>query len=103
LRFNADREFRFSRRFPAIVVVTEWKEFITLDWKSIHDTMNKPAFIFDGRNILKRQELKDIGFKVGRRTGLAGVSFDMDSCADNSAFCCTFSYQVVSIGTGDRL
>jgi UDPglucose 6-dehydrogenase len=57
----------------AIVVVTEWKEFITLDWQSIHDTMNKPAFIFDGRNILKRQELKNIGFKV------------------------------VSIGTGDRL
>lgn len=57
----------------AIVVVTEWKEFVTLDWKSIHDTMNKPAFVFDGRNILKRQELKEIGFKV------------------------------VSIGTGDRL
>lgn len=49
----------------AIVVVTEWKEFVTLDWKSIHDTMNKPAFVFDGRNILKRQELKEIGFKVG--------------------------------------
>lgn len=48
----------------AIVVVTEWKSFITLDWKTIHDSMNKPAFIFDGRNILKREELKSIGFKV---------------------------------------
>jgi UDPglucose 6-dehydrogenase len=26
--------------------------------------MHKPAFVFDGRNILPRQDLQDLGFKV---------------------------------------
>lgn len=48
----------------AIVVVTEWKEFRDLDWTSIYGTMNKPAFLFDGRNIIDKDQLKQIGFKV---------------------------------------
>jgi UDPglucose 6-dehydrogenase len=53
----------------AVVILTEWDEFKTLDWKKIHDNMMKPAFIFDGRNILKRQEMESLGFNyhgIGR-------------------------------------
>ena len=46
----------------AIAVLTEWDEFVAYDWKKIYDSMQKPAFIFDGRNILNKNELKDIGF-----------------------------------------
>jgi UDPglucose 6-dehydrogenase len=46
----------------AILVLTEWKEFKTYDYKKVYDNMWKPAFIFDGRNILDRQELRKIGF-----------------------------------------
>ncbi|MCV9931293.1 UDP-glucose 6-dehydrogenase [Flavobacterium sp. LS1R47] len=46
----------------AIAVLTEWDEFMTYDWAKIYDSMQKPAFIFDGRNILNKEELKDIGF-----------------------------------------
>ncbi|KAJ3112779.1 UDP-glucose 6-dehydrogenase 1 [Physocladia obscura] len=48
----------------AIVVVTEWDEFKTLDYKKIYGTMKKPACIFDGRLILKPEALREIGFKV---------------------------------------
>ncbi len=48
----------------AIAVVTEWKEYKELDYKKIYDSMAKPAFIFDGRNILNHQELFEIGFNV---------------------------------------
>jgi len=48
----------------AIVVCTEWDEFVTLDFKRIFDRMLKPAYIFDGRGILPHQQLVDIGFKV---------------------------------------
>lgn len=48
----------------AIVVVTEWDEFKTLDFKKIYSSMPKPAFVFDGRNILPLAELKEIGFRV---------------------------------------
>lgn len=46
----------------AIAVLTEWDEFIEYDWKKIYDNMKKPAFVFDGRNILDRSEMEKIGF-----------------------------------------
>ncbi|RZJ65412.1 MAG: UDP-glucose 6-dehydrogenase [Flavobacterium sp.] len=46
----------------AIAVLTEWDEFKEYDWKRIYDNMQKPAFVFDGRNLLDRKKLTDIGF-----------------------------------------
>jgi UDPglucose 6-dehydrogenase len=48
----------------ALVVLTEWDEFKTLDFAKIYAAMHKPAFVFDGRNILPRAELAKIGFRV---------------------------------------
>jgi UDPglucose 6-dehydrogenase len=48
----------------AVVIATEWDEFKTLDWQKIYDSMDKPAFVFDGRLILDREALIKIGFKV---------------------------------------
>jgi UDPglucose 6-dehydrogenase len=46
----------------AIAVLTEWDEFVEYDWQKIYDSMQKPAFVFDGRNILNGTALKEIGF-----------------------------------------
>ncbi|KAJ3007616.1 UDP-glucose 6-dehydrogenase 1 [Thoreauomyces humboldtii] len=48
----------------AIVVLTEWDEFRTLDYGKVYGRMNKPAFIFDGRLILDTKKLREIGFQV---------------------------------------
>ncbi|KAK9796238.1 hypothetical protein WJX73_008193 [Symbiochloris irregularis] len=48
----------------AIVVLTEWKEFAKYDYTAIWDTMVKPAFIFDGRNVLDHDHLRSLGFIV---------------------------------------
>lgn len=48
----------------AIAILTEWDEFKNLDWKRIYDNMMKPAFLFDGRNILDIEKLAQIGFKA---------------------------------------
>ena len=40
----------FTFFFLLMTVMTEWDEFITLDYKAIYDAMSKPAFIFDGNN-----------------------------------------------------
>ena len=50
----------------AIAILTEWDEFKDLDWQKIYDTMLKPAFLFDGRNILEREKLEKIGFIYNR-------------------------------------
>ena len=46
----------------AIVILTEWDVFVNYDWKKIYDNMQKPAFVFDGRNILNKEKLEEIGF-----------------------------------------
>ena len=48
----------------AIALVTEWAEFAALDYQIIFNSMCKPAFIFDGRNILPHQTLFNQGFNV---------------------------------------
>jgi UDPglucose 6-dehydrogenase len=46
----------------AIAVLTEWDDFRQYDWQKIYDSMQKPAFVFDGRNLLDRSQMESIGF-----------------------------------------
>ena len=48
----------------AIAVITDWQRYRDLDYARIYQSMAKPAFIFDGRNILDHQALYDLGFSV---------------------------------------
>ena len=48
----------------AVAVLTEWDEFKALDFQRIHDSMKKPACLFDGRNILSLEALRKIGFEA---------------------------------------
>jgi len=46
----------------AIAILTEWDEFKNYDWQRIYDNMKKPAFVFDGRNVLDGEDLRAKGF-----------------------------------------
>jgi len=59
-----DNPYDACKDSHAIAVLTEWDEFKDYDWQKIYDNMLKPAFVFDGRNILDANKLKKIGFKV---------------------------------------
>ncbi|KAK1272016.1 UDP-glucose 6-dehydrogenase 5 [Acorus gramineus] len=48
----------------AVCVLTEWDEFKKLDYQRIYDAMEKPAFFFDGRNVVDVDALRKIGFIV---------------------------------------
>ncbi|GJD09257.1 UDP-glucose 6-dehydrogenase 1 [Galdieria sulphuraria] len=48
----------------ALVVCTEWDLFKELDFERIYCQMEKPAFAFDGRNILPHERMKSLGFVV---------------------------------------
>ncbi|KAF8673886.1 hypothetical protein HU200_048333 [Digitaria exilis] len=48
----------------AVCILTEWDEFRGLDYKRMFDAMHKPAFIFDGRNVVDVAKLREIGFVV---------------------------------------
>jgi len=54
----------------AVVLVTEWQEFIQADWATIKRKMKQPYVLFDGRNALAQDKLRSLGFKyvgVGRK------------------------------------
>ena len=48
----------------ALAILTEWRQFADLDFERIYQSMVKPAFIFDGRNILDHKALFELGFNV---------------------------------------
>lgn len=48
----------------AVAILTEWDEFTAYNWEKVYEYMIKPAFVFDGRNILDRIKLGEMGFEV---------------------------------------
>jgi len=56
--------YEASNGCDAIAVMTEWDVYTDLDYEQIYKSMTKPAFIFDGRNILDHEKLFEIGFNV---------------------------------------
>lgn len=58
------------RDADAVVLVTEWPEYLALDWGRVRDLM-KGNVVLDGRNVLDREMLSTLGFwcyGVGRPT-----------------------------------
>ena len=55
--------FLACKNSHALVIMTEWDEFVSYDWKKIYSSLVKPANIFDGRNILDKKKMESIGFK----------------------------------------
>jgi UDPglucose 6-dehydrogenase len=60
----ADDPYRAAAGAHAVAIATEWELYRTLDWEKIYRSMEKPAFVFDGRNILDHRKLFEIGFNV---------------------------------------
>lgn len=59
-----DNPYSAANEAHAIVVLTEWDEFKTLDYERIYGTMKHPASIFDGRLILNQRQLREYGFRT---------------------------------------
>ncbi|WP_396195390.1 UDP-glucose 6-dehydrogenase [Flavobacterium sp.] len=57
-----DNPYEACNEAHAIAILTEWDEFKDYDWQKIYDSMLKPAFVFDGRNLLDAEKMKAIGF-----------------------------------------
>jgi UDPglucose 6-dehydrogenase len=60
----------------ALIVLTECENFQELDYEKIYGNMTKPAFVFDGRNVVPRDRLRKLGFCTH------GIGVAPDSLAD---------------------
>ena len=57
-----DNPYEACKEAHAVAILTEWDEFIDYNWQQIYNSMKKPAFVFDGRNLLNGEALTKIGF-----------------------------------------
>jgi len=55
--------YEACRGAHAVAILTEWDEFKEIDWQTIKDNMLNPAFLFDGRRLLDRKGMENLGFK----------------------------------------
>ncbi|HOG11785.1 MAG TPA: UDP binding domain-containing protein, partial [Smithellaceae bacterium] len=56
--------YEAARGCHALAVMTDWEEYRKLDYRKIYKSMVKPAFLFDGRNIVDHRKCFEIGFNV---------------------------------------
>jgi len=56
--------YKAAKDADAIILLTDWAEYKDLDYQRLYAGMRKPAFVFDGRNLLDHAALRAIGFEV---------------------------------------
>tara|TARA_A100001011_G_scaffold138194_1_gene145848 strand:- start:2662 stop:4098 length:1437 start_codon:yes stop_codon:yes gene_type:complete len=50
----------------AVLILTEWSEYLTIEWQEMYKIMRKPAWIFDSRSIIDPKEIKTTGLNLWR-------------------------------------
>ena len=66
--YNKDLEINFNNA-DAIVILTEWDEYLEINWEHTYKIMKRPSWLFDTRGIINNKDLKNTQFnfwKVGK-------------------------------------
>ena len=57
-----DTLYKSVDKSNAISICTEWDEFKDIDWQKVKKLMNKYLLVFDGRNIVDKERIDELGF-----------------------------------------
>ena len=60
----AEDPYAAAEGADAVLLMTDWREYPGLDWRRIFESMRKPALVFDTRNCLDADRLREVGFRV---------------------------------------
>ena len=61
--------YEATKLTDAIIILTEWDEYLNLNWDLISENMRKPAWVFDTRSVLNSSEVIEAGinfWKLGK-------------------------------------
>ena len=56
--FTRDLEVAFSDA-DAIIILTEWEEYLKINWNELSRLMRRPAWLFDTRGIIEYEAISD--------------------------------------------
>ena len=62
--FYMQDPYRAASGCHALAILTDWNLYKKLDYKKIYKSIAKPAFLFDGRNVIDQNKCFEIGFNV---------------------------------------
>ncbi len=61
-RWNFEKDiYKSAKNADAIIIITEWQEYRELNWQKLSNLMRKPAWIFDTRKIISKDNLIELG------------------------------------------
>jgi len=61
-RWNYEKDiYKSAKNADAIIIITEWQEYKGLNWQKLSSLMRKPAWIFDTRKILPKENWAELG------------------------------------------
>ena len=63
--FSKDFKFIFQDS-DAVIILTDWEDYKSLDWDKYIKLMRKPSWIFDSRSVVNPKEIKELGVKLWR-------------------------------------
>ncbi len=75
LKYSHD-PYEVAQGAEALLILTEWKEYKTLDWERIRRSMLRPLLL-DGRNLLEPSKMEALGFEYysfGRPDGVVAAA-----------------------------
>ena len=49
--------YKSAHNSDAILILTEWENYLNIDWNKISENMRKPSWVFDARSILNPEEI----------------------------------------------
>ena len=71
ISFNNQGTWKMASSIPdalknsdAVLILTPWDEFFDLDWNYLSSLMRKPAWIFDTRSVVNREEIANTGLNL---------------------------------------
>ncbi len=69
--FNNQGIWKMSNSIPealknvdAVLILTAWDEFFRLDWNYLASLMRSPAWVFDTRSVVNRQQIENAGLNL---------------------------------------
>jgi UDPglucose 6-dehydrogenase len=61
-RWNFEKDiYKSAKNADAIIIITEWQEYRELNWQKLSSLMRKPAWIFDTRKIVPKDNMIKLG------------------------------------------
>ena len=59
-----DDIYQAVKNSHAIIILTEWDDYKTINWNLVSKKMNKPSWLFDTRGIIDKEEINKFGINI---------------------------------------